>query len=348
MATVLITGGAGFIGSHLADKLLSLRHRVLAIDDLSTGRLENVEHLLSHPNFHLARASITNELVLDRLISQADIVVHLAAAVGVKLVVEHPVHTIATNVAGTEVVLRAALRYGCRVLIASTSEVYGKGARIPFCESDDVLLGSTEKSRWGYAASKMVDEFLALAYHREHSLPVSVVRFFNTVGPRQTGHYGMVIPRLMRQAIRNEPLTVFGDGRQRRCFGDVADVIEAVLLLMEHPAAPGRVFNVGNNREEVTILELAERIRAVANSSSEINFIPYSQAYAPGFEDMERRVPDITRIHELTGWTPKVSLDTTLHRVHHWLLESTEQSARPSANVLGTSPLVQYQPELVQ
>ena len=347
MATVLITGGAGFIGSHLAEKLLSLRHRVLAIDDLSTGRLENVEHLLSHPNFHLARTSITNELVLDRLTSEADLVVHLAAAVGVKLVVEHPVHTIATNVAGTEVVLRAALRYGCRVLVASTSEVYGKGARIPFRESDDVLLGSTEKSRWGYAASKMVDEFLALAYYREHKLPVTVVRFFNTVGPRQTGHYGMVIPRLMRQAIRGEPLTVYGDGSQRRCFGDVADVVEAVLQLMEHPAAPGRVFNIGSNREEVTILELAQRIRTVANSTSEISFIPYAEAYAPGFEDMERRVPDTTRIQELTGWTPRITLDTTLHRVHHWLLESSEQTESSVPKILDSNPVAPYRPQFV-
>ena len=324
MATVLITGGAGFIGSHLADKLLSLRHRVLAIDDLSTGRLANVEHLLAHPGFHLARTSITNELVLDRLASQADVIVHLAAAVGVKLIVERPVHTIQTNIMGTESVLRSAQRYGCRVLLASTSEVYGKGAKLPFAESDDVLLGSTDKSRWAYAASKMVDEFLGLAYYREYNLPVVVFRLFNTVGPRQTGHYGMVVPRLMRQAIRNEPLTVYGDGSQKRCFCDVADVIEAILPLMEHPHAPGQVFNIGNGREEVSILDLAKRVRAVANSQSEISFIPYSEAYAPGFEDMERRLPSVDRLHGLIGWQPRHTLESTLHRVRHWLLESAE------------------------
>lgn len=324
MATVLITGGAGFIGSHLADRLLALRHRVLVIDDLSTGRLKNIEHLLVHPAFHFARASITNELVLDRLASRADIIVHLAAAVGVKLVVERPVHTIETNVAGTDAVLKVAHRYGCRVLVASTSEVYGKGVKLPFAESDDVLLGATDKSRWGYAASKMVDEFLALAYHRERDLPVVVIRFFNTVGPRQTGHYGMVIPRLMRQAIKNEPLTVYGDGTQRRCFGDVADAVDAVLRLMEHPDAPGKVFNVGNGREEISIVELARRIRTLTGSSSEIVFVPYSEAYAPGFEDMERRVPDTHRIESMTGWQPRVSLTTTLARVQQYILESEQ------------------------
>ncbi|HKO11604.1 MAG TPA: NAD-dependent epimerase/dehydratase family protein [Acidobacteriaceae bacterium] len=326
MATVLITGGAGFVGSHLADRLLSLRHRVLVVDDLSTGRLANIEHLLVHPGFHFARASITNELVLDRLGSEADVIVHLAAAVGVKLVVERPVHTIQTNIMGTEAVLKVAHRYGCRVLVASTSEVYGKGARLPFRENDDVLLGATEKSRWGYAASKMVDEFLALAYYREHGLPVVVFRLFNTVGPRQTGHYGMVIPRLMRQAMRDEPITVYGDGTQRRCFGDVADVIDALVKLMEHPQSTGQVFNIGNAREEISILELANRIRTVANSRSEISLVPYAQAYAPGFEDMERRVPDTQKIQTLTGWSPKLSLDATLRRVHQWLLSSEERS----------------------
>jgi UDP-glucose 4-epimerase len=324
MTTVLITGGAGFIGSHLADRLLTLRHKVLVIDDLSTGRLENIQHLLVHPSFHFARASITNELVLDRLASEADVIVHLAAAVGVKLIVERPVHTIETNILGTEAVLRVAHRYGSRVLIASTSEVYGKGARIPFAEGDDVLLGATDKSRWAYSASKMVDEFLGLAYHREHNLPVVVFRLFNTVGPRQTGHYGMVVPRFMRQAMRNEAITVYGDGSQRRCFCDVSDVIEAVLQLMEHPSAPGRVFNIGNGREEISILQLASRCKVIADSSSEIVFVPYSEAYAPGFEDMERRVPDIQRVNELIGWKPRTSLDATLRRVRDWLLTSEE------------------------
>ena len=333
MSTVLITGGAGFVGSHLADRLLSLRHRVLAIDNLSTGRLENVQHLLVHPNFHLARANITNELVLDRLASEADVIVHLAAAVGVKLIVEKPVHTIETNIMGTEAVLRVAQRYGSRVLIASTSEVYGKGAKLPFSESDDVLLGATDKCRWAYAASKMVDEFLGLAYHREHGLPVVVFRLFNTVGPRQTGHYGMVVPRFMRQAIRNEPITVYGDGSQRRCFADVADVIDAILQLMERPEAVGKVFNIGNGREEVSILELANRVRNVADSSSEILFVPYAEAYAPGFEDMERRVPDAQRIHKLTGWKPRTSLDATLRRVYEFL-KTSEQADSSGADVV--------------
>lgn len=323
MSTVLITGGAGFIGSHLAEKLLLLRHRVLVIDDLSTGRQANVEHLLANPNFHLARAKITNELVLDRLASQADVIVHLAAAVGVKLIVEKPVHTIETNIIGTEAVLRTALRYGCRVVLASTSEVYGKGAKLPFAESDDVLLGATDKSRWAYAASKMVDEFLGLAYHREHGLPVVVFRLFNTVGARQTGRYGMVIPRLMNQAISGQPLTIYGKGSQQRCFCDVSDVIGALLLLMQHPQAVGRVFNIGNPNEEVSILDLAKRIRDVARSSSELTFVPYAEAYSPGFEDMERRVPDIRRIQATTGWVPRVSLDTTLRRVHQSLVGET-------------------------
>jgi UDP-glucose 4-epimerase len=324
MSTILITGGAGFVGSHLADRLLALRHKVTVIDNLSTGRLENVQHLLVHPSFHLARASITNELVLDRLASEADVIVHLAAAVGVKLIVERPVHTIETNILGTEAVLRVAQRYGSKVLIASTSEVYGKGARLPFTESDDVLLGATDKSRWAYAASKMVDEFLGLAYHREHGLPVVVFRLFNTVGPRQTGHYGMVVPRFMRQAMHNEPLTVYGDGSQRRCFCDVADVVEAILQLVEHPQAPGHVYNIGNGREEISILELAKRCKATANSRSEIVFVPYAEAYAPGFEDMERRLPDVQRLQRLTSWNPKLSLEATLRRVHQWLRTSEE------------------------
>src|SRR5438094_243318 len=324
MTTVLITGGAGFVGSHLADRLLSMRHRVSVIDNLSTGRVDNIQHLLAHPNFHFARASITNELVLDRLASEADVIVHLAAAVGVKLIVERSVHTIETNILGTEAVLRVAHRYSSRVLIASTSEVYGKGARLPFTESDDVLLGATDKSRWAYAASKMVDEFLGLAYHREHELPVVVFRLFNTVGPRQTGHYGMVIPRLMRQAMHNEPITVYGDGTQRRCFADVADVVDAILRLMEHPQAPGHVFNIGNAAEEISMLELANRCKAIAQSRSEIVFVPYADAYAPGFEDMERRVPNVQRLQVLTGWKPKLSLDTTLRRVREWLLTSDE------------------------
>jgi UDP-glucose 4-epimerase len=310
----LITGGAGFIASHLADALLAQGYRVLAIDNLSTGSLDNIAHLLHHPLFHFARCSITDDTVLDRLASEADVIVHLAAAVGVQLIVERPVHTIETNIMGTEAVLKAALRYSCRVLIASTSEVYGKGSRIPFAEEDDVLLGATSRNRWAYAASKMVDEFLGMAYQHEYGLEVVPFRLFNTVGPRQTGRYGMVIPRFVRQALVGEPLTVYGDGSQRRCFCDVRDIVQALIGLAEHPDAPGQVYNIGN-REEVTILELAERVKALTGSDSPIVKVPYSEAYAPGFEDMQRRVPDTARIQALLGWRPSRSLDNILEAV---------------------------------
>ena len=309
--TYLITGGAGFIGSHLAEVLLAAGHQVLVIDDLSTGSFANIAHLIHAPGFHFARTDITDEVVLDRLASQADVIVHLAAAVGVQLIVEHPVHTIRTNVISAETVLRAALRYGCRTLVASTSEVYGKGCKIPFSEDDDVLLGPTSRSRWAYAASKMVDEFLGLAYQREYDLDVTILRLFNTVGPRQTGRYGMVIPRFVRQALRGEPLTVFGDGTQSRCFCDVRDVVQAIIALSHHPEATGTVFNIGNT-EEVSIRALAERVKTLTGSSSSIEMIPYNEAYPPGFEDMQRRVPDITRIQALIGWQPQRNLDAIL------------------------------------
>lgn len=312
--TVLVTGGAGFIGSHFADALLGQGHRVLVIDDLSTGRIENIQHLLGRSDFHFARASVTDAIVLDRLMSETRVVVHLAAAVGVKLIVERPVHTIETNVMGTEAVLKSALRYGCRTLIASTSEVYGKGARIPFAEEDDVLLGSTSKSRWAYAASKMVDEFLGLAYVREYGLPVVPFRLFNTVGPRQSSHYGMVIPRFMQAALEGHPIQVYGDGTQSRCFCDVADVVRALMGLINHPEVSGTVFNIGG-KEEISILGLAEKVKAIAKSSSEIRFVPYSEAYAPGFEDMQRRFPDTTRIEKLLGWKPEYTLEQILTRV---------------------------------
>ena len=311
---LLITGGAGFIGSHLCERLLQEGHKVVAIDDLSTGRLENIRHLQPLPHFQFVRETITNALVLDRLTSEADIVIHLAAAVGVKLIVENPVRTIETNIMGTEAVLKAANRYGCKVLLASTSEVYGKGAKVPFCEEDDRVMGATTRSRWAYAASKAIDEFLGLAYYREFGLPVVIMRFFNTVGPRQTGRYGMVIPRFVRQALQNSPLTVYGDGRQSRCFADVSDVVGAIVKLAEHPHAVGEVFNIGAT-EEVTILELAERVIALTGSASEIQFIPYEQAYAPGFEDMRRRVPCIDKITNLIGYQPRFSLNDTLQRV---------------------------------
>jgi UDP-glucose 4-epimerase len=313
-ATYLITGGAGFIGSHLTDLLLAGGNRVLTIDNLSTGRIENIQQHLKSPNYQFARASIADEIVLDRLASQADVIIHLAAAVGVKLIVEHPVQTIETNVMGTELVLKSALRYGSRVLIASTSEVYGKGSKIPFSEEDDVLLGATNKSRWAYAASKMVDEFLALAYQQEYGLDVVPFRLFNTVGPRQTGRYGMVVPRFVRQALRGEQITVYGDGRQRRCFCDARDVVKALAELAHHPQAPGHVYNIGST-EEVSIMELAERVKTLTGSKTPIATIPYEQAYAPGFEDMLRRVPDTARIQELIGWQATRSLDDILHSV---------------------------------
>lgn len=324
-ATYLITGGAGFIGSHLAEALLADECRVLAIDDLSTGRLDNLTGLAANPRFGFARASIADEVVIDRLASQADVIVHLAAAVGVSLVVERPVHTIETNVMGTQAVLRAGLRYGCRVLVASTSEVYGKGTRIPSSEDDDVLLGPTSKSRWSYAASKMVDELLALAYHREHGLEVVPFRLFNTVGPRQTGRYGMVIPRLLRQALKGEPLTVYGDGTQTRCFCDVQDAIQAVIGLSRHPEAPGRVYNVGST-EEVSIEDLARRVREVTGSKSSIVHVPYTAAYPPGFEDIQRRMPDTRRVRSLLGWEPHLTLDDTLVRVRDWLVAHPDRS----------------------
>ena len=313
-STYLITGGAGFIGSHLAEAILAGGHKVQAIDDLSTGNLNNIAHLMGNPNFQFARANITDTIVMDRLASQAHIIIHLAAAVGVQLIVEHPVHTIETNVMGTEAVLQAALRYNCRVLLASTSEVYGKGSKIPFSEEDDVLLGSTSKSRWAYAASKMVDEFLGLAYQREYGLEVVPFRLFNTVGPRQTGRYGMVIPRFVRQALRDEAITVYGDGSQSRCFCDARDVVRAIVGLAQHPDATGKVHNIGGT-EEVTIRQLAERIKALAGSNSSIVTIPYAEAYAPGFEDMQRRVPDTSRIKELLGWQAHRSLDEILQGV---------------------------------
>jgi len=319
---ILITGGAGFIGSHLAEALLVQGHKVTVIDNLSTGRFENVQHLVDRPVavnghsslFRFAIDSITSEVVLDRLASECDIIFHLAAAVGVKLILESPVHTIETNVMGTEAVLKAALRYRAKVIIASTSEVYGKGNRVPFHEDDDVVLGPTSRSRWAYAASKMVDEFLALAYYREKGLPVVVVRLFNTVGPRQTGRYGMVVPRFISQALENEPITVYGDGSQSRCFCDVSDVVSALVDLTHRPEAVGKVYNIGST-EEVSIRELAVQAKQVTDSTSDISLIPYNDAYAPNFEDMQRRVPDTTRIQSLLGWRPQFSLEQILVRV---------------------------------
>ncbi len=310
----LITGGAGFIGSHLAERLLDRGHEVTIIDNLSTGQFENIAHLEKRIGFHYAIEDIRNATVMDRLVSECDVIYHLAAAVGVFSIVSSPIDTIEINVGGTEVVLRTARRYRKKVLIASTSEVYGKNEKVPFNEDDDRTLGPTNKNRWSYAASKELDEFLALAYHKAADLPVVLFRLFNTVGARQRGHYGMVLPRFVKWALKGEPIQVYGDGKQQRCFGNVNDVIQAIVGLAEAPDAVGELFNIGSN-EEVTIYELAERVRARTGSNSEIVLIPYDQAYEAGFEDMRRRVPDITKIKNLLGWSPTTHLDETIDQI---------------------------------
>src|SRR5450759_660582 len=311
---VLITGGAGFVGSHLAEALLARGDDVSVLDDLSTGSIENIAHLKSHPKFRYTIDSVTNEPLVAEMIDGCDTVVHLAAAVGVKLIVEQPVRTIETNVHGTEVVLKIANKKKKLVLIASTSEVYGKSAIVPFKEDADLVLGPTSKHRWAYACSKMIDEFLALAYWKERKLPVIIVRLFNTVGPRQTGQYGMVIPTFVRQALAGQPITVFGDGRQSRSFTYVGDVVKALLALISEPRAVGQVFNIGNGRE-ISIADLALLIKKMTGSQSPIVTIPYDQAYEEGFEDMPRRVPDISKIRALVGYEPTVELDEILTHV---------------------------------
>jgi UDP-glucose 4-epimerase len=322
---ILITGGAGFIGSHLAGSLLDDGASVAVIDNLATGRWENIADLTDHPRFQFAIADIRDEVVLDRMVSNADTVIHLAAAVGVQLIVQDPVHTIETNIMGTEAVLKAALRYRCKTLITTTSEVYGKGIRTPFSEEDDVVIGATDKSRWSYAATKMVDEFLALAYHHQYGLPVILVRLFNTVGPRQTGQYGMVVPRFVAQALKHEDITVYGDGEQSRCFCDVQDVIIALKTLLGRKEAIGKVLNVGS-QEEITIRGLAEQIRLLLGSKSKIVTVPYSEAYAPGFEDMVRRVPNTARIERLIGWRAETKLADIILRIAHSSDASRPQS----------------------
>jgi UDP-glucose 4-epimerase len=311
---VLITGGAGFIGSHLADAYLQRGDEVYAIDDLSTGSIENIQHLKAHERFHYTIDSVHNQPVVAELVDQCDVIFHLAAAVGVKLIVESPVRTIETNVRGTEVVLSLANKKKRKVLVASTSEVYGLSTQVPFREDGNLVMGATTKGRWSYACSKAIDEFLALAYWREKKLPTVVVRLFNTVGPRQTGQYGMVIPTFVRQALAGRPITVYGDGQQTRCFGYVGDVVGALVKLMDSPEAVGQVFNIGSN-EEVTILGLAERVKELTGSESEIVFVPYDEAYEEGFEDMPRRVPDITKVNSLVGFRPEMSLDGILQSV---------------------------------
>jgi UDP-glucose 4-epimerase len=311
----LITGGAGFVGSHLAEALLARGDEVYVLDNLQTGSIENIEQLKTNGSFHYTIDSVMNEPVTAELIDRVDVVFHLAAAVGVRLIVESPVNTIETNVHGTEMVLKLANKKKKKVLIASTSEVYGKNVDVPFGEDADLVMGPTSKGRWSYACSKAIDEFLALAYAKEKRLPVVVFRLFNTVGPRQTGRYGMVIPNFVRQALAGQPLTVFGDGTQRRCFTYISDVVYALTRLADHPDAIGKVFNVGNDHEEVTILDLAQRVKQRMGSRSEIVMVPYEQAYEEGFEDMLRRVPDLSRIAALIGYEPRVDLDAILDNV---------------------------------
>ena len=310
----LITGGAGFIGSHLAERLLADGHEVTVLDNLSTGSIDNISHLKGRPGFSYTIDSVTNESLLAELIDRSDVVFHLAAAVGVKLIVEQPVHTIETNVHGTEVVLKHANKKKKLVFIASTSEVYGKSTDVPFREEADLVLGPSAKHRWAYACSKLIDEFLALAYWKEKKLPVVIVRLFNTVGPRQTGQYGMVLPTFVRQALAGQPITVFGDGTQSRSFTYVGDVVDALVKLAQDQRAVGHVFNIGN-MGEVTIADLAARVKAMTDSGSPIHFIPYDQAYEAGFEDMPRRVPDISKIREFVGYEPKLALDDIIRSV---------------------------------
>ena len=314
MKHVLITGGAGFVGSHLAEALLNAGQQVTVIDNLSTGRFDNIAQLTQNPHFRFAIEDIRNVTVMDRLVSECDIIYHLAAAVGVERIINSPTETIETNIGGTEIVLQTARRYRKKTLITSTSEVYGKGVRFPFHEDDDTVLGPTIRSRWSYAASKMVDEFLALAYYKEMDLPVVIVRLFNTVGPRQSGQYGMVLPRFVRWALANEAIQVYGDGEQQRCFCNVHDVIRAIISLSDAPGVEGEVINVGST-EEITIGNLAQRVQQRANSRSELRFVPYDQAYEAGFEDFRRRVPSLAKIHNAIGWQPTFSLDETIDQI---------------------------------
>lgn len=310
----LVTGGAGFIGSHLVEELLHRRQEVWAVDNLSTGRYDNIAHLNGRADFHFVSETITDSALMADLVSRVDVIYHLAAAVGVRLIIERPVETIETNIRGTELLFRLASERAKKVVVASTSEVYGKSAHTPFTEAHDLVLGPTTKSRWSYACSKAMNEFLALAYWRQWGLPVVVVRFFNTVGPRQTGRYGMVIPTFVRQALAGEPITVFGSGDQSRCFTYVTDAVKAMATLAECPQAVGEVVNIGST-EEITIGALAGRVQQLTGGQSEIVHIPYDEAYEEGFEDMQRRVPDIRKIQQLIGYIPTVPLDRILSAV---------------------------------
>src|SRR5271157_5548858 len=310
----LITGGAGFIGSQLAEALLLRGDRVIILDDLSTGSVDNLRHLRANGALQCFFDSVMNRHLLAELVDESDVVYHLAAAVGVRRIIESPVRTIETNVKGTELVLEAAAKKRKLVFIASTSEVYGKNNKVPFCEDDDTTLGPTVKARWSYASSKALDEFLAVAYWKEKKLPIVIGRLFNTVGPRQTGRYGMVVPNFVRQALTGHDITVFGDGKQRRCFTNVNDAVDMLVGIATHPGATGEVFNVGS-AQEITIVDLATRIKEMTNSDSRIVFVPYDEAYEEGFEDMLRRVPDITKVSKLLGYEPHISIDDTLHTI---------------------------------
>ena len=310
----LITGGAGFIGSHLAEELLRRGDLVHVIDDLSTGRLENLTNVMNSPRFSIAVETILNETVMDRLVSECDIIYHLAAAVGVELIVSKPVEVIQTNILGTDMVLKLANRYLKKVVITSTSEIYGKSNHVPFKENDDRVLGPTTKNRWSYSSSKAIDEFLALAYHKEKRLETIIVRLFNTVGPRQTGRYGMVLPRFVVQALKGEPITVYNDGTMIRCFTYVNDVVDAIIALTHHSEAIGQIFNIGST-EAISIKDLALKIKEKTSSNSPIKFVPYDEAYEQGFEDMSIRIPDLSKIKTLIGYHPSINLDGILDRV---------------------------------
>ncbi|HYO09138.1 MAG TPA: GDP-mannose 4,6-dehydratase [Tepidisphaeraceae bacterium] len=314
MAKMLITGGAGFIGSHLAERLLADGHQVVLLDDLSTGRSENIRHLVDRPHVQVVRDSVENAATVDLLMSQCDSVFHLASAVGVQLVADEPVRTIRTTIHGTEVVLESAHRFSRPVLITSSSEVYGKGTRVPFSEDDDVVMGATRFSRWCYAYSKGIDEFLGLAYHKQFGLPVRIVRLFNTVGPRQVGMYGMVLPRFVEAAVNDRPLQVYGDGQQTRCFCHVADVVDALIKLMAAPATLGQVFNLGSD-EEISMNDLARRVVELAGSKSSIQHVPYEQAYGQRFDDMMRRVPRLDKIRDAIGFRPRHDLNQIIRSV---------------------------------
>lgn len=326
----LVTGGAGFIGSHLCARLLDGGHSVAVLDNLSTGRAENLAPFEGNPNFKFTHADISNDFVLEQLASEADYIFHLAAAVGVKLIVDEPLQTIESNILGTDKVLRAATECKCRVLLASSSEVYGKNASVPFREQDDVLLGATTTSRWSYAVSKMAGEFMAFAYQKQFGLDATICRFFNTVGAGQSGQYGMVVPRFVQQALAGKPITVYGPGSQSRTFCDVRDVVEALVGLARHPDAGGRVYNVGGKRE-ISIQQLAEKVKAMTGSGSEIVNVPYDEAYEPGFEDIGRRISDTTRLRDLTGWSPQWTLEDTLSSVIEYERKRLAQSEQTDA-----------------